>query len=221
MGIIPTGPLTLNTTPQFFADWLHRETARDLDGNDFPTVAGGRYVLLPSERVTLGGPQPINLGLLAYALHSRTDPKTGETRERYSPPATAHGAFYHPVAFNVLPLAADRIEVTITCREPLVRGYVAELVARMQRTWPEAAPVAGELPSAPHGADDLALEAILADLGFSESHKEIVRRWHRGEFVKDIAAFVDRSPKTVTNLRHKWASEHPRLAPYLPARGSR
>jgi len=131
--------LYLDTTATLFAQWLADYT-RMVPYRDFPTEKG--RLVLQSIRPAMSIQAPISLTM--DTLH--VIPKEGEDAEIVWPVGAA-------IAFRVIPLSSERVEVQAECHYIAVEGYFRELLAEIKQRWPvrkkEASPVS-EAPPVPH-----------------------------------------------------------------------
>jgi len=131
--------LYLDTTATLFAQWLADYT-RMVPYRNFPTEKG--RLVLQSIRPAMSIQAPISLTM--DTLH--VIPKEGEDAEIAWPVGAA-------IAFRVIPLSSERVEVQAECHHTAVEGYFRELLAEIKQRWPvrkkEAAPIS-EVSPVPH-----------------------------------------------------------------------
>jgi hypothetical protein len=115
--------IILKTTFNEFAAWLARHT-EDVYGKSFPTEAG--WVSLEAARPpnTFGDTRFIQM-LGHYAMLD----KDGNAK------SYLQGAM---IQFEVLRLSQERIEVQVTCSQPVLMSYFDNLLSGIARHWPEA-----------------------------------------------------------------------------------
>jgi hypothetical protein len=127
----------LNTTPDIFAHWLE-DRSRLADMEQYPTEKG--RIALDRARYNR------QTGVVSMAGH-------------YIKPSGEDSETAYPISevltFKIIPLAPERIEVQLTCRQPVVSSLVQTLLHEIGTRWPEAS-VGSATPPPP-----LSIEAAL------------------------------------------------------------
>ncbi len=193
--------LRLNTTPDHFANWLFKATANP---ETIPSNKEGCYWVLT--RAEMAGPTRIGVPAI-YSVATGED--TGYVLWTDTP--------HYAIAFEVTPLASERIQVEAEC-EPMARAYFLRLLRSILEAWPESAPdirawlqaqgllekpqpaatkpkAEGKSGPSEGAAGEDEILAIIRD----KNDRDMVRLWREGYTAEQIAEEMSFTPKTVNN----------------------
>lgn len=144
----------LNTTGLLFAKWLEEQTktihTRDFPAKgalkqpdhvheeeeqtktihigDLPRRWAAQGIRSPSIPIT----EPVTVGVEAMLLE-----RVDENTERVLTPVIP-GWQHFVIAFRIVPISPERIEVTASCNHPDFAAYFAELLVAIAQRWPES-----------------------------------------------------------------------------------
>jgi len=116
--------LILNTTTQFFTNWLEDYTQM-LPFEQFPTEKGRIIAQRASQAYRVGGGAVLAIEGF-YVSPTPNDPKS-ETAWPIS----------ELVSFKLLPLSSERLEVRATCNRPVMNRYFDRLIDEIRLRWPD------------------------------------------------------------------------------------